>query len=344
MFPHLLSRPKCTLNSIPLLFKSPFSPLLTSTTPFHTSHTTSTPNCYGVDLLPPNLQARLFQSVKQTEVPHTQSQQAMSELRKFGLDSTGNTFPLPDITPHLPPILNNNVSQHFWQVASRQVQPYTDLMLDLLASATPPVPAKWNLEPGWTRYNASDGSWQLVPFPIEQCCVFDVEVCVTEDPRAVMAIAVTSGAWYSWLSPNLVQAESFPTTVNPCSMIPMGSDKSPRLVIGHNVAYDRVRVGDEYRIDRTGTRYLDTMSMHIAVAGMTSSQRMMKLACKNMTKEELKHKPKWLENTCMNSLADVHKFYCKTTDSLDKDPRNSFVKLGLSELHHETSLTHFGCS
>ena len=30
-------------------------------------------------------------------------------------------------------------------------------------------------------------------------------------------------------------------------MIPLGSDSSPRLVIGHNVAYDRVRVGDEYR-------------------------------------------------------------------------------------------------
>jgi DNA polymerase gamma 1 len=270
--------------------------------------------------------------VKQAQVPHYQAQVATSELKKFGLDSSGSSFPLPDITPHLPPILNNNVSDHFWQVASEQVQPYTDLLLDLLASDTPPTPAKWNLEPGWTRYNASDGTWASVPYPTEKCCVFDVEVCVIEDPRAVMAIAVTSEAWYSWLSPHLVHAESFPSTMSPCSMIPMGSDESPCLVVGHNVAYDRVRVGDEYRIDRSGTRYLDTMSMHIAVAGMTSSQRMMKLASKKMTKEELKHKPMWLNNTSMNGLADVHKFYCKTTDSLDKDPRNSFVKLGLSEL------------
>ena len=147
-----------------------------------------------------------------------------------------------------------------------------------------------------------------------------------------MAIAVTSEAWYSWLSPHLVHAESFPSTMSPSTMIPMGSDESPCLVVGHNVAYDRIRVGDEYRIDRTGTRYLDTMSLHIAVAGMTSSQRLMKMACKNMTKEELKHKPKWLANTSMNGLADVHKFYCKTEGSLDKDPRNSFVKLGLPEL------------
>ena len=55
-------------------------------------------------------------------------------------------------------------------------------------------------------------------------------------------------------------------------MIPLGSDSTPRLVIGHNVGYDRVRLGEEYRLERTGTRYLDTMALHIAVAGMTSQQ------------------------------------------------------------------------
>ena len=68
--------------------------------------------------------------------------------------------------------------------------------------------------------------------------------------------------------------------------------------------------------------------MHIAVPRVTSSQRKMKLASKNMTKDELKPKPKWLANTIMNG----HKFYCKTTESLEKDLRNYFVKLGLSEL------------
>ena len=92
-------------------------------------------------------------------------------------------------------------------------------------------------------------------------------------------------------------------------MIPLGSDDSPRLVIGHNVGYDRVRLGDEYRLERTGTRYLDTMALHIAVAGMTSQQvktsssyrqrcnccslqRLVWNSCKNLSKEELKHKPR----------------------------------------------------
>ena len=94
------------------------------------------------------------------------------------------------------------------------------------------------------------------------------------------------------------------------TMIPLGSDSQPRLVVGHNVAYDRIRVGDEYRLERSGTRYLDTMAMHIAVAGMTSSQRLVWQSSKNMTEEELRHKPRWLCNTAPNSLAEVHKFYC----------------------------------
>ena len=49
-----------------------------------------------------------------------------------------------------------------------------------------------------------------VPHPEERCLVFDVEVAVTEDPRAVMAAAVTSRAWYSWLSPQLLHGEPFP--------------------------------------------------------------------------------------------------------------------------------------
>ena len=36
------------------------------------------------------------------------------------------------------------------------------------------------------------------------------QVAVTEDPRAVMAVALTSEAWYSWLSPQLLHGESFP--------------------------------------------------------------------------------------------------------------------------------------
>ena len=51
-------------------------------------------------------------------------------------------------------------------------------------------------------------------------------------------------------------------------------------------------VQDVYRMECSGTRYLDTMSLHIATAGMTSQQRLVWQAAKNCTEEELKHKPR----------------------------------------------------
>ena len=138
MLPHTLMsrRPKFYFRGrrlLPVFFRNSYSPTMTSSTYLHTSPTTFTLNCYGVDLLPTNLQSKLFKSVKTTTVTPTSALEASSELKKFGLISSGSSFPLPDITPHLPTILNSNVSDHFWQVASRQVQPYTDL----LAADTP---------------------------------------------------------------------------------------------------------------------------------------------------------------------------------------------------------------
>jgi DNA polymerase gamma 1 len=47
----------------------------------------------------------------------------------------------------------------------------------------------------------------------------------------------------------------------------------PRLVVGHNVSFDRARIADEYALAPTSARFLDTMSLHMAVAGLTSEQR-----------------------------------------------------------------------
>jgi len=39
----------------------------------------------------------------------------------------------------------------------------------------------------------------------------------------------------------------------------MGDPSKQRLIIGHNVSYDRVRIREEYRLKGTNTRFLDTM-------------------------------------------------------------------------------------
>ena len=106
---------------------------------------------------------------------------------KFGLieGSSGfsQTSHLPDVTPFLPCINDNNISRHLWDTASDQVTPYTDLLLELLSAPTPPPPVSWSVSPGWSHYCPSTGAVTSVPWPAERCLVFDVEVAVTEDPR-----------------------------------------------------------------------------------------------------------------------------------------------------------------
>ena len=61
----------------------------------------------------------------------------------------------------------------------------------------------------------------------------------------------------------------------------MGIEKrclEPRLVVGHNVGFDRSFVKEQYLLDASRTRFLDTMSMHISVGGLTSYQRILKIA------------------------------------------------------------------
>ena len=112
----------------------------------------------------------------------------------------------------------------------------------------------------------------------------------------------------------------------------MASDSNPSVVVGHNVSFDRIRIGSQYRIEPSGTRFVDTMSLHVALSGMTSSQRIVKAGEKKL---EQGAQPRWMQNTSKNGLADCYEFYCKPDASLSKDVRNSFVKLSLAELRQD---------
>ena len=41
------------------------------------------------------------------------------------------------------------------------------------------------------------------------------------------------------------------------------------------MSYDRARVAEEYSLRQSQVRFLDTMSLHIIVNGMTSDQRLL---------------------------------------------------------------------
>lgn len=121
-------------------------------------------------------------------------------------------------------------------------------------------------------------------------------------------------------------------------------EQKERIVVGHNVSYDRSRIKEQYFVEGTKLRFCDTMSMHIAVSGITSYQRNILMAEKSGTKLDRKNKAEagrkpwkseeileWQNVSSFNGLKDVYKLYCGGPD-LDKDKRNTFVTGTLSDI------------
>ena len=73
--------------------------------------------------------------------------------------------------------------------------------------------------------------------PEEDAITFDTEVMWKESSFPVMACAVSATTWYGWLSPWLLGESK-----SDRHLIPLGDPLKSRVVIGHNVGYDRARV------------------------------------------------------------------------------------------------------
>lgn len=205
----------------------------------------------------------------------------------------------------------------------------------------PPKPRKWVKRSGWTKYNA-DGSTEAVAAPQEEMLTFDTEVMWKESSFAVMACAASPTAWYAWLSPWLLGESD-----SDRHLVPLGDPCQPRIIVGHNIGYDRARIAEEYNIRQSKNFFLDTMSLHVAVNGMCSRQRPTWMKHKKnrdmrdkMTSEsnsvELatllenrmlseEEEELWVGRSSINSLRDVAKFHCDIT--IDKAQRDQFGEL-----------------
>jgi DNA polymerase gamma 1 len=129
-------------------------------------------------------------------------------------------------------------------------------------------PESWVHEAGWTKYYP-DGSFEHVDNLADETLIcFDVETMPPHHQYAVMACAATPDAWYSWLSPWLLGIDDSPE-----HLVPIGDPSRDRVIVGHNVSYDRARILEEYHVKRTKSRFLDTMALHVSVKGISSHQR-----------------------------------------------------------------------
>lgn len=300
-------------------------------------------NPFGIKLLPEAVRSQLFLKSPNNPTEKNspdQVKKALASLRQFDLKpevdlnapTPSDSFPI-----ELPP-LYGDVESHFYKIALQQVQPYQTILKPLLQAPILAQPSNWVYESGWTRY-APNRPPEKVNYPLELCFSFDVEVCVQDGHHPVMATALTDQAWYGWCSPHLIHGTKPSGMLTPDDLIPISDPRlsQHRLVIGHNVSYDRARCGTEYLLSGTDTRFLDTMSMHIVVNGMTSGQRMMKAKYQSQENSDQSDSetilPKWVNHTALNSLRDVYQFYCK--GQLAKDDRNVFVKGTLKDIQDD---------
>uniref|UniRef100_A0A8D0TRY8 DNA polymerase subunit gamma-1 n=2 Tax=Sus scrofa TaxID=9823 RepID=A0A8D0TRY8_PIG len=227
---------------------------------------------------------------------------SVEHLQKHGLWGQPAS-PLPDVELRLPPLYGGNLDQHFRLLAQKQSLPYLEAANSLLQAQLPPRPSSWAWAEGWTRYGPA-GEAEPVAIPEERALVFDVEVCLAEGTCPTLAVAISPSAWYSWCSRRLVEERySWTSQLSPADLIPLevpaGASGPPqrewqeRLVVGHNVCFDRAHVREQYLIQISSWDWLDISSV--------------------------------------NNLADVHHLYVGGPP-LEKEPRELFVKGNMKDI------------
>ena len=223
-------------------------------------------NAAGVQLLPRGLHAQIFRNVRIPPQDKSALTLSLQHLKAHGLDPRKGQV-LDNFTFTLPPLEAPTIDSHIYAIGSKIANTSLSQAESFTSNALPPKPEIWNVTPGWTRYSA-DGISSSVPYPDEQLLCFDVETMPPCHNYAIMACAASPSAWYCWISPWLLD-----NSADPAQLVPLGPRETPRIVVGHNIAYDRARVKEEYDVRRTETRWIDTMALHVAVKGISSTQR-----------------------------------------------------------------------
>ncbi|KAF2418473.1 DNA polymerase gamma [Tothia fuscella] len=248
---------------------------------------------------------------------------------------------IPPIAFDLPVLEGKTLDEHFHKLGMDAAQPFLTNAKRFALANPPPKPRKWIQRSGWTKYNP-DGTTEEIDAPGEEMLTFDTEVMWKETNFACMACAVSPTAWYAWISPWLLGESKTDR-----HLIPLGDPTQPRIVIGHNVGYDRARITEEYDLKQSNNFFLDTMSLHAAVNGMCSRQRptWMKHRKTREIRDEIakseesadlalllesgaldnEEEELWVGRSSVNSLRDVAKFHCDIT--IDKARREYFGEL-----------------
>uniref|UniRef100_A0A3Q4GIG5 DNA polymerase subunit gamma-1 n=1 Tax=Neolamprologus brichardi TaxID=32507 RepID=A0A3Q4GIG5_NEOBR len=316
-------------------------------------------NPLNIQMLSKGLHEQIFRGLE-PEYREEAVQRSIRHLQKHQLWGKDTSL-LPDVDLKLPKMYGNDIDEHFCHLAQTQSLPYLEAATKLKLAELPPMPQEWSWEVGWTRYGPT-GESQKVDFPDESALVFDVEVCTTEGQCPTLAVAVSPTNWYSWCSKRLIEERySWSYHLTLADLIPLetpfNSARAPggkwkeRLIVGHNVSFDRAHIKEQYLLKGSKVRFMDTMSLHMAISGLTGFQRTLWMASKlgkkrglQEVKEHIKKAGKkhegpmigswdWVNISSINNLADVHALYVGGPP-LQKEARETFVKGSMTDVRN----------
>ncbi|XP_071359062.1 DNA polymerase subunit gamma-1 [Trachinotus anak] len=316
-------------------------------------------NPLNIQMLSKSLHKQIFRGLE-PEYRGEDVERSIRHLQKHELWGKETSL-LPDVEMKLPQMYGKNIDEHFRVLAENQSLPYLDAATKLHQAELPPMPQEWSWEVGWTCYRPN-GESQKVDFPDESALVFDVEVCTTEGQCPTLAVAVSPTNWYSWCSKRLIEERySWSNQLTLADLIPletpMNSAYPPkgqwkhRLIVGHNVSFDRSYIKEQYLLKGSKARFMDTMSLHMAISGLTGFQRTLwmasKLGKRRGLQEVQEHIKKagqkregrmigswdWVNISSINNLADVHALYVGGPP-LQKEARETFVKGSMMDVRN----------
>ncbi|KAJ3172746.1 DNA-directed DNA polymerase gamma mip1 [Geranomyces variabilis] len=300
-------------------------------------------NAVGIQMISKRLHEQLFP--KGCSGPRREQEAlAKDHLKKWELFGKA-LDPLPDTATDLPKLTADNILDHFEVLGREQSQWVTDKSREMAECDLPPLPTNWKVgksAEGWTRYDTRQASCkpERVGAPAGDVLIFDTEVMYKISPYPVMAIAASKDHWYCWIAPGLF-SHSDAHPFEPSTMIPIGDPDRKRVIIGHHIAYDRARVLEEYRLRPTQFAFIDTMSMHCAIGGLSSQQRpawhlyqKMKLDGLDFPMSESVFESgdtiDWEDVSSPNGLKTVADLYLG--EKIDKSAREAFATTDVDEI------------
>nr|CAG8445406.1 12899_t:CDS:2 [Entrophospora candida] len=267
-------------------------------------------NPSGVKMLPEWLYESIFKRKKRPELNQKHIIISLDHLKKNDLlEKKLEEFPSLPPQFNLPKLTRNTIAEHFWYLGYQQANPHIKLakeFANLGKLPEMPSPSDWKFEPGWVRY-VKNKVPEPVDYPREQILCFDVETMSSYGDYGMIACAASPTAWYAWTSPS-----------------------QDRIIIGHNVGFDRARILEEYSCNGSKNKFLDTICLHMVVNGLSSTQRStwikyqkaMLEKNENFLNDAKRFKPIY-DISSINNLQDVYRLHCH--EDIDKSLQEVFV-------------------